>query len=148
MISRRAECSPRKIKRIKTEAENSDNDNGDSQCSEDLVYNFYRFIIHPMILRLKSQKGTIKNIIINIFLNKYIHFVLEKLNYSQWLTKLDTCDDDDYKIPLIKMLFISLKNNRTLRLYAEPPVDDLSELNLDLGSPTVQFPDFLLKKLI
>lgn len=35
------------------------------------------------------------------------------------------------------MLFISLKSNRSLRLYAEPPVDDLSELNLDAGDSTV-----------
>lgn len=75
-----------------------------------------------------------------IFLNKCMIYI-DKLNYSQWLNKLDTCDDSDYKLPLIKMLFISLKNNRTLKLYAEPPVDDLSELNLDSSDSTVRFLD-------
>lgn len=146
-MSIRAECSPRKIRRIRKDAENQDNKNEDSECQEDLAYEFYRFIIHPMILRLPSQKGTKYSALLftnDIILNKNVHFILDKLNYSQWLTKLDTCDNEDYKMPLVKMLFISLKNNRTLKLYAEPPVDDLTELNLELSDSTVQFPDFLV----
>lgn len=45
------------------------------------------------------------------------------------------------------MLFISLKNNRTLKLYAEAPVDDLTELNLDLGDSTVQFSNLFISEI-
>lgn len=61
-MTSRIECSPRKIKRIKKDKENQNNKNNqntDEKYNEDLAYNFYRFIIHPMILRLKNQKGTI-----------------------------------------------------------------------------------------
>lgn len=102
-MTSRAECSPRKIRRIqkkKKEGEdekmdkndkengkkdndnkdnvkkdNSDKDdrdkdsgdkkNDDEESKGNLVYGFYRLIIHPMILRLKSQRGTTNNIIYN-----------------------------------------------------------------------------------
>lgn len=77
-MTSRTECSPRKIKRIKKETESKNNDknnkkendneesrqnkknNGqdnDDNSDTDIVYNFYRLIIHPMILRLNNQKG-------------------------------------------------------------------------------------------
>lgn len=58
-MTNRTECSPRKIKRIKKETESKNNNDEDSESNQ-LVYDFYRFLIHPMILRLNSQKGTVK----------------------------------------------------------------------------------------
>lgn len=48
----RSECSPRKIKRIKTQAEADPND--------ELTYQFYKRIIHLSIFKLHDEKGNVR----------------------------------------------------------------------------------------
>lgn len=52
MISR-TECAPRKIKIKKKQGEKED-----SKSDNEQIYQFYRYYIHPCILRLKNDKGT------------------------------------------------------------------------------------------
>lgn len=52
------------------------------------------------------------------------------MNYAIWLTKLDT-DTSELRTNLIKVLFISLQDNRPFDIFLKPPPEDLSELNFE-----------------
>ncbi|KAF0755284.1 proteoglycan 4-like isoform X1 [Aphis craccivora] len=72
-------------------------------------YGFYRQINHLSIMKLDNER--------------------DKLNYSSWLTRLDN-ENSDLKMHLIKILFISLRSDRSLRMFLKPPPDDLNDLEL------------------
>lgn len=61
-------------------------------------------------------------------INRYDYIYSDKINCSLWLTRIDN-EDSDLKIDLIKILFISLQNDRMFSLFLSPPPEDLSELN-------------------
>jgi len=48
--------------------------------------------------------------IINNNYKNELRFVLDEINYSLWLTRMDT-EELDLKIHLIKILFLSLQSN-------------------------------------
>lgn len=52
------------------------------------------------------------------------------MNYSIWLTRLDN-ESSDLKIHLIRILFISMKNDQPLHIFLKPPPKDLNDLNLN-----------------
>lgn len=51
------------------------------------------------------------------------------MNYSSWLTRLDN-ESSDLKMHLIKILFISLRSDRSFQMFLKPPPDDLKDLEL------------------
>lgn len=51
------------------------------------------------------------------------------MNYSSWLTRLDN-ETTDLKIHLIKILFVSLRSDRSFQMFLKPPPDDLNDLEL------------------
>jgi len=67
-----------------------------------------------------------------------LRFVLDKINYSLWLARIDT-EESDLKIHLIKILFLSLHSNRAFYLFLNAPPEDLSELNLFDEENTVKY---------
>jgi len=64
------------------------------------------------------------------------------LNYSSWLTRLDS-DTSDLKMHLIKILFVSLRSDKSFQMFLRPPPDDLNDLELRSDN-TVKFSDFLI----
>ncbi|XP_008183745.1 uncharacterized protein LOC100575111 [Acyrthosiphon pisum] len=72
-------------------------------------YGFYRHINHLSIIRLDNEA--------------------DKLNYSSWLTRLDN-ETSDLKMHLIKILFISLRSEKSFQIFLKPPPDDLKDLEL------------------
>ncbi|CAI6343141.1 unnamed protein product [Macrosiphum euphorbiae] len=72
-------------------------------------YEFYRHINHLSIIRLDNEA--------------------DKLNYSSWLTRLDN-ETSDLKMHLIKILFISLRSDKSFQIFLKPPPDDLNDLEL------------------
>lgn len=51
-MATRVDCLPRKIKRIKAQADSEEESKDDEK-----TYSFYRNIIYPSILRLNNEKG-------------------------------------------------------------------------------------------
>jgi len=51
------------------------------------------------------------------------------MNYSSWLTRLDN-ESTDLKMHLIKILFVSLRSDRSFQMFLKPPPDDLNNLEL------------------
>ncbi|XP_060856021.1 uncharacterized protein LOC132933760 [Metopolophium dirhodum] len=72
-------------------------------------YGFYRHINHLSIIKLDNEA--------------------DKLNYSSWLTRLDN-ETSDLKMHLIKILFISLRSDKSFQIFLKPPPDDLKDLEL------------------
>ncbi|XP_022166694.1 uncharacterized protein LOC111031169 [Myzus persicae] len=72
-------------------------------------YGFYRQINHLSIVKLDNET--------------------DKMNYSSWLTRLDN-ESSDLKMHLIKILFISLRSDRSFQMFLKPPPDDLKDLEL------------------
>jgi len=49
------ECSPRRIKRIKTQ------EKSETLPKDEQAYTFYKLIIHPSIIKLKNERGNMVN---------------------------------------------------------------------------------------
>lgn len=52
------------------------------------------------------------------------------MNYSSWLTRLDT-ENSSLKMHLIKILFISMRSDRPFQMFLHPPPDNFDEIELD-----------------
>ncbi|XP_026811145.1 uncharacterized protein LOC113552466 [Rhopalosiphum maidis] len=81
-----------------------------AQTDDAIKYGFYRQINHLSIVRLDNET--------------------DKLNYSSWLTRLDN-ENSALKMHLIKILFISLRSDRSFQMFLKPPPDDLNDLELN-----------------
>ncbi|XP_050435710.1 uncharacterized protein LOC126842675 [Adelges cooleyi] len=111
-MDNRLEHPRRKIKRKKSQTDGKKNDDN----SEDL-YQFYRNLTQPCIIKLKNER--------------------DRLVYAAWLFRLDK-EPAPFKTKVIQLMLVSLHNIHSFSIFSNFPPADLAGLEIKTEEDTIQ----------